>query len=243
MHPGRHNQGGAHREIRLQVPEEPHSGEEFSFRIEFSEPVLDLHGQDLVNGPLMLTGAQPVRVALVDDRDNLLEVTVDPVEGREVTIGLESGHDCWRRATPTDPHPHGAQWTVCTRQLYTPDGTASDAGLPLPLSESVSATVESKPLLTADFTVPSDHDGTKFTVHVVFSEDLAPGFGGPPVSSGVLEVSNASIDGIAQGSVGPKSYLIDLIPDEAGEPVRIVLHARHPCNFFGAACTPDGRQL
>ena len=133
-----------------QVPEEPHSGEEFSFRIEFSEPVLDLHGQDLVNGPLMLTGAQPVRVALVDDRDNLLEVTVDPVEGREVTIGLESGHDCWRRATPTDPHPPGAQWTVCTRQLYTPDGTASDAGLPLPLSESVSATVESKPLLTAE---------------------------------------------------------------------------------------------
>ena len=63
------------------------------------------------------------------------------------------------------------------------------------------------------------------------------------MSSGVLEVSNARIDSIVQANSGNPIYSINLIPDEAGEPVRIVLHARHPCNFFGAACTPDGRQL
>ena len=233
-----------------QVPEEPHSGEEFSFRIAFSEPVVDLIGQDLVNGPLVLTGAQPVRLALVDGRYDLLEVFVNPTEGRDVSIGLESGHDCYRRATETDPHPPGKKWTVCTRELYTQDGTAADVGLPLPLSESVSATVVGKPLLTAEFfNIPSSHDGTQFTIRVDFSEVLAPGFelpaptGGLDVSSGVLDVSNARIDSIVQGASSIPSYLINLTPDEPGEPVEIKLLARHPCDFAGAACTPDGRQL
>ena len=233
----------------VDVPAE-HSGEEFSFRIEFSEPVVDLEGQDLVNGPLMLTGAQPVRVALVDDRYDLLEVFVNPTEGSDVSIGLESGHDCYRRPTETDPHLPGKKWTVCTRELYTQDGTVTDVGLPLPLSESVSATVVGKPLLTAAFSdIPDSHGGIHFAVGVEFSEDLAPGFelpaptDGLDVSSGVLDVSNARIDSIVQGLSGDPIYLIRLTPIDLGEPVRIVLLARHPCNFAGAACTPDGRRL
>ena len=212
--------------------------------------MVDLEGQDLVNGPLMLTGAQPVRVALVDDRYDLLEVFVNPVAGRDVSIGLESGHDCYRRPTETDPHLPGAKWTVCTRELYTQDGTVTDVGLPLPLSESVSATVVGKPLLTAAFSdIPDSHGGIQFAVGVEFSEDLAPGFelpaptGGLDVSSGVLDVSNARIDSIVQGLSGDPIYLIRLTPLDPGEPVEIVLLARHPCNFAGAACTPDGRRL
>ena len=233
----------------FQQAPESHIGEEFSFRIAFSAPV-DLEGQDLVNGPLMLTGAQPVRVALVDGRYDLLEVFVNPVAGRNVSIGLESGHPCYRRPTETDPHLPGAKWTVCTRELYTQDGTAADVGLPLPLSQSVSATVVGKPLLTAEFLdIPDSHGGIQFAVGVQFSEDLAPGFelpaptDGLDVSSGVLDVSNARIDSIVQGLSGDPIYLIRLTPIDLGEPVRIVLLARHPCNFAGAACTPDGRRL
>ena len=199
-----------------QVPES-HTGDEFRFRIKFSEPV-DLEGQELVDGPLVVTGAESLLAANIDDRADLWQVTVRPTVAQDVSIALESGHAC--------DHPRA----VCTG-----DGRT--------LSEGVSASVEGKPLLTASVsTTPASHDGVETTVIVEFSEELAPGFA-LPVAPGVLEAVNARIDTIEQSGTNARRYSISVTPIDPGKAVHLRWKRQHACDLDGAICTLDGRRL
>ena len=245
----------------VDVPAE-HSGEEFSFRIAFSEPVVDLIGQDLVNGPLMLTGAQPVRLALVDGRYDLLEVFVNPTEGRDVSIALESGHECYRRATETDPHPSGKKWTVCTRELYTQDGTAADVGDPLPLSETVTITVpagtntamtarsiDAGPApLTAWFKgVPAEHDGeNEFPVELWFSEPPAgPGWYGARniAVENAIDITGGAVVSVRSIEQNGAHRRIVVQPSGTGAVTLSLPPGGPACDQAGALCTDAGGRL
>ena len=201
----------------LQRVPESHIGQEFKFRVAFSEPV-SLEEQDLVDGPLVVSGARSLLAANVDGRADLWEVTVRPIEARNVSIGLEDGHAC--------DHTRA----VCTR-----DGRS--------LSEGVNVSVEGKPRLTASFQdVPASHGGDAFTMFVEFSEELAEGFD-LPVASQVLGAANGHFDQIAKSSSNSRRYSITLTPIDPAQPVHVRLKRRHACDLDGAICTPDGRRL
>ena len=199
-----------------QVPD-AHIGKEFQFRIAFSEPV-DLEEQDLVNGPLVVSGVESLLAANVDGRADLWKVTVRPTVAQDVSIALESGHAC--------DHPRA----VCTQ-----DGRS--------LSEGVSVRVEGKPLLTASSSsVPESHDGSDFTIIIEFSEELADGFD-LPVATQVVGTVNARVTAIEQAPDNVRLYAISVTPINPGKSIRVWLGALHACDLDGAICTPDGRRL
>ena len=217
----------------LQVPES-HTGEEFRFRIAFSEPV-DLQAQDLVDGPLVVTGALSLLAANVDGRADLWQVTVRPDAAQNVSIGLESGHAC--------DHSRA----VCTRDgrsLSEPVSVTVPAGTS---TATATATAVAGGPLTARFAnLPDEHDGeSAFTLEIVFSE--APS--GTP-SRGLknrtlrnaLSVTGGAVTRVRKVNHVPAHRIVTVQP--AGrEAVDIELPASPDCGAAGAICTAAGDGL
>ena len=199
-----------------EVPES-HIGNEFRFRIMFSEPVA-LEQQELVNGPLVVSGTESLLAANVDDRSDLWQITVRPIAGQDVTIALESGLPC--------DHARA----ICTR-----DGRS--------LSQSISVTIDGNPLLTATFqNIPTSHNGTETALVVEFSEELAPGFE-TPLTTEVVGRINAQIVSVTQSQTNARVYTLRVRPNDPTKELRIWLKPNRACDIDGAICTADGRRL
>ena len=199
-------------------------GSEFSFELRFSEdfggrlPYKKLLDEALTvtNGRVRGGGRGAKRVAR--NQIQRWTITVRARSSEPVTVSLAATSDCTAAAA------------ICT-----PDGR--------PLSNSVSATVEGPPLepLTASFRrMPAEHDGTRFTFRVKFSEDA-------DVTPRVLRETAFDVTGgrvRRAPRVNGRNDLreIHIQPSGSGA-VSITLPATMSCDAAGAICTTDGRPL
>ena len=210
----------------LQVPES-HTGEEFRFRIAFSEPV-DLQAQDLVDGPLVVTGALSLLAANVDGRADLWQVTVRPDGAQNISIGLESGHAC--------DHPRA----VCTRDGRSLSEPVS-ATVPAGTSTATATAVAGGPLTARFANLPGEHDGaTAFTVEIVFSE--APSGMKNRTLRNALSVTGGAVTRVRRVNSDRAHRIVTVQPAGHGA-VDIALPASPDCEAAGAICTEAGGKL
>ena len=216
-------EGTVHEPLTVEFQDVPrtHSGDEFSFRIAFSEPI-DKEGQRLLQGPIQIRGADSYFISNVDDRRDLWELTIRPTTGERVYVVIYGNASCGAHAPVTS--------------LCTPDGR--------PLSNEAQAYIEAKPRLTAQIkNAPGSHNGFDADFTIKFSEPIAPGFQ-LPVSQEVLEITNGRLSSIANLSeLDPNTYLITMVLTNGSKDVQTTLKGKHACNLQGATCTPDGRRL
>ena len=215
-------EGTVHEPLTVEFQDVPttHSGDEFSFRIAFSEPI-DREGQGLLHGPIQIDGANSNFIGNVDDRRDLWKLTIQPKDGELVYVAIESTPNCGHRID------------TCT-----PDGR------PLSNTEYVFIPFQAKPRLTAQIkNAPGSHNGSDADFTIKFSEPIAPGFQ-LPVSQEVLEITNGTLSSITNlNELDPNTYLIVMVLTNGSKDVQATLKGKHACNLQGATCTPDGRRL
>ena len=237
-----------------QVPES-HIGEEFQFRIAFSEPV-DLAGQDFVDGPLVVSGAHSLLTANVDGRADLWQVTVRPIEAQNVSIRLEDGHACDQTyeisVTPIDPgkdiqvqlkarHACDLDGAICT-----PDGRRLSHRISVTVPVGTSMAVVATPLTARFANLPVEHDGeSTFTVEIVFSEkpagSLSWGMENRTLRN-ALDVTGGAATRVRLVNSDPVRRVVTVQP-VGHEPVDIALPASPGCGAAGAICTEAGGRL
>ena len=216
-------EGTVHEPVTVEFQDVPttHSGDEFSFRIAFSEPI-DAEGQRLVqNGPIFISGTDSHFISNVDDRRDLWKLTIQPTASEQVHVVIAPRTDC------------SGYLSICTADER-----------PVSNLEEAIIRFKAKPRLTARFEdVPSSHDGSEADFTIKFSEPIAPGFQ-LPVSQEVLEITNGILSSITNlNELDPNTYLIVMVLTNGSEDVQATLKGKHACNLQGATCTPDGRRL
>ncbi|MYE10416.1 MAG: hypothetical protein F4X99_01880 [Gammaproteobacteria bacterium] len=157
----------------------------------------------------------------ISGQDRVWSIGVRPASYEDVTIDLPASDDCT------------AAGAVCAA-----DGR--------PLSNSLSATVEGPPPLTAEFVgMPTAHDGrTLFRLEVRFSEDF-PGSSGlrGALLAEAFRVTNGTVREATRAPAGQNQvWTIGVRPDTY-EDVTIELPATTDCSAAEAVCAADGRPL
>ena len=147
-------------------------------------------------------------------------IEVRPDSHKALTIELPAATDC------------SAAGAVC-----------SEAGRPL--SNTVSATVDGLPPLTAEFIdMPESHDGkTVFEFELRFSEDFPGQLRYTVLRDEALRVENGTVrDAARVDEERNQRWTIKVRPD-SHEAVTIELPATTDCSATGAVCTEGGRPL
>ena len=197
-----------------------HAGEEFEFRLTFSEEVgvsyVTLRDESFTVSAGDVTGARRI-----DGRHDLWEITVEPDSRAAVSITLPGNRAC------------GTTGAVCTR--------GDD---PRPLSNSASATVEGPPPppLTASFgDMPATHAGEEFEFRLTFSEE--PEVSYVTLGDHAFDETGGTVRKAKRRTQGSNlSWDITVEPEGTGT-VTIELPATTDCGATGAICTGDGRPL
>ena len=157
----------------------------------------------------------------MNGRNDLWEITVEPDSRKDISITLPGSRDC------------STAGAVCTREDN-----------PRELTNSPSATVDGPPgdPLTASFgNMPAEHDGTKFTFDLSFSENVSAGYA--RIRDHAFDESGADIRKAERKTQGSNQYwTVTVDPDDNGA-VTITLPETTNCSNSGAICTDDGRKL
>ena len=194
------------------VPAE-HSGESFTFRLQFSEPV-GVSYATLRDEALSATGGTVTRAQRVNGSNELWEIEVEPDSDDDVTVTLAGGAAC------------GTSGAVCTQ--------GDD---PRPLTNSPSATVAGPPEvpLTASFSdMPAEHTGESFTFGLTFSEDF--GLSYQTLRDAAFSVTNGQVTRAQRQTQGSnQGWTITVEPDSHAA-LTVTLPA-------GSVETADGRGL
>ena len=203
------------------VPEAHDGQSAFSFRVAFSEDI-GISYKTLRDESFTTTGGAVTGARRVDGRNDLWEITVEPLGAENVTITLPR-RDC------------GTTGAVCTRE-----------DTPRALTNSPSATVAGPPSepLTASFSgVPVSHDGQHtFTFGLTFSEHVA-GLSYKTLRDLAFSETNWEVTQARRKQQGSnQSWTITVKPDTSGA-VTIRLPATTDCEADDAICTSDDRPL
>ena len=157
---------------------------------------------------------------------------VEPGKNRRWTIGVRP-----------DSHEDVTVELPATTDCDASDAVCASDGRPL--SNSLSATVEGPPPLTAEFVdVPAEHDGSLFRFELRFSEE----FKGPAgmlarLRDKALRATNGTVEQAKRVEPGKnRRWTIGVEPD-SHEDVTVELPATTDCDAADAICTKAGRPL
>ena len=201
------------------VPEAHDGSTAFTFRMAFSADV-EITPEDMRDHALTVTGATVTAAAMVDDRKDLWELTLEPSGSGTVSI-----------LTPLE--------RACTEAgaLCTADGRSLTVGLGVQVLGPPPA-----PALTASFaSVPQAHDGASaFTVRLAFSAPIRNSY--QRLRDEALSVTGGTAKRARR--VDGRSDLWEVTVEPSGHgAVTVELAAAASCADTGALCTADGRAL
>ena len=109
-----------------------------------------------------------------------------------------------------------------------------------PIPVGLGSPAELDPLTAVFVAIPSEHDGTAFTVHVEFSDDITAT--ADNMRQHGFTVNGGSVTGVAQVDDRADLWNITVTPAGSGD-VTIGLPATTDCTADGAICTSDGRMF
>ena len=196
-----------------------HNGESaFKFNISFNQDVATKYlvmqndAMTVTNGAI--TGAERVNGA----RD-FWKITIEPVDGRDVTVELPVTTDC------------SATGAVCT-----------GGDNPQPLSNSITHTFPGTKLNAGFEGFDFYHDGsTPMQFRLVFSKEVDTT--AAEIKDHALTVTGATITTVAQKDEGStRRWNVTVTPAGTG-PIDVILAAATDCAQDGHICTPDGELL
>ena len=193
-----------------------HDGEhDFKFNISFNQDVATKYlvmqndAMTVTNGAI--TGAERVNGA----RD-FWKITIEPVDGRDVTVELPATTDC------------SATGAVCT-----------GGDNPQPLSNGITHTFPGTKLNAGFEGFDFYHDGsTPMQFRLVFSKEVDTT--AAEIKDHALTVTGATITTVAQKDEGStRRWNVTVTPAGTG-PIDVILAAATDCAQDGHICTPDG---
>ena len=200
------------------LPEGNHGESAFKFDISFNQDVATQHlvmqedAMTVTNGEV--TGAQRV-----DGARNLWRITVQPVDGRDVTVELPATTDC------------SAAGAVCT-----------GGDNPQPLSNGITHTFLGTQLNAGFEGFDFHHDGsTPMQFRLTFSEEVDTT--AAEIKDHALTVTGATINTVVQKDEGStRRWNVTVTPTGTG-PFDVVLAQATDCALDGHICTADGELL
>ena len=196
----------------------------FTFRIAFSTEV-EITPEDMRNHALTVSGGTVTAAAMVDNRKDLWELTVEPAGTGTVSVLVPQGRVC------TDT---GALCTAEGVMLSTGLGHSVPGPDPAPQGQQALA-----PLTAAFVSVPAEHDGeTEFWLELTF--DAVVEQGSKERIQALLGASGGSVTRLRRKDGRLDHWRIRIEPS-SHEAVTITLSSSPPCGATGAVCTEDGR--
>ena len=200
------------------LPEGNHGESAFKFDISFNQ---DVATQRLVmqEDAMTVTNGEVTGAQRVDGAKSLWRITVQPVDGRDVTVELPVTTDC------------SATGAVCT---------GGDS--PQPLSNSVTHTFPGTQLNAEFEGFDHHHDGsTPMQFRVVFSEEVETT--AAEIKDHALTVTGATINTVVQKDEGStRRWNVTVTPAGTG-PFDVILASATDCAQDGHICTPGGELL
>ena len=200
------------------LPEGNHGESAFKFDISFNQ---DVATQRLVmqEDAMTVTNGEVTGAQRVDGDKSIWLITVEPVDGRDVTVELPVTTDC------------SATGAVCT---------GGDS--PQPLSNSVTHTFPGTQLNAEFEGFDHHHDGsTPMQFRVVFSEEVETT--AAEIKDHALTVTGATINTVVQKDEGStRRWNVTVTPAGTG-PFDVVLASATDCAQDGHICTPGGELL
>ena len=200
------------------LPEGNHGESAFKFDISFNQ---DVATQRLVmqEDAMTVTGGAITGAVDASGAKSLWRITVEPVDGRDVTVELPVTTDC------------SATGAVCT---------GGDS--PQPLSNSVTHTFPGTQLNAEFEGFDHHHDGsTPMQFRVVFSEEVETT--AAEIKDHALTVTGATINTVVQKDEGStRRWNVTVTPAGAG-PFDVILASATDCAQDGHICTPGGELL
>ena len=200
------------------LPEGNHGESAFKFDISFNQ---DVATQRLVmqEDVMTVTGGAITGAGRVDGAKSLWRITVEPVDGRDVTVELPVTTGC------------SATGAVCT---------GGDS--PQPLSNSITHTFPGTKLNAEFEGFDHHHDGsTPMQFRLVFSEEVDTT--AAEIKDHALTVTGATITTVVQKDEGStRRWNVTVTPAGTG-PFDVILASATDCAQDGHICTPDGELL
>ena len=200
------------------LPEGNHGETSFKFDISFNQ---DIATQHLVmqEEVMTVTNGAITGAGRVGGAKSLWRITVQPVDGRDVTVELPATTDC------------SANGAVCT----TGDN-------PQPLSNSITHTFPGTQLNAGFEGFDYHHDGsTPMQFRLVFSEEVDTT--AAEIKDHALTVTGATITSVVQKDEGStRRWNVTVTPAGTG-PFDVILASATDCAQDGHICTPDGELL
>ena len=196
-----------------------HDGEhDFTFNISFNQ---DVATQYLVmqNDAMTVTNGEVTDAERVNGARDFWKITIEPVDGRDVTVELPVTTDC------------SATGAVCT-----------GGDNPQPLSNSITHTFPGTKLNAEFEGFDHHHDGsTPMQFRLVFSEEVDTT--AAEIKDHALTVTGATITTVVQKDEGStRRWNVTVTPAGAG-PFDVILASATDCALDGHICTPDGELL
>ena len=200
------------------LPEGNHGESAFKFDISFNQ---DVATQRLVmqEDAMTVTGGAITGAVDASGAKSLWRITVEPVDGRDVTVELPVTTDC------------SATGAVCT---------GGDS--PQPLSNSITHTFPGTQLNAEFEGFDHYHDGsTPMQFRVAFSEEVDTT--AAEIKDHALTVTGATINTVVQKDEGStRKWNVTVTPAGAG-PFDVILASATDCAQDGHICTPGGELL
>ena len=200
------------------LPEGNHGESAFKFDISFNQ---DVATQRLVmqEDAMTVTNGEVTGAQRVDGDKSIWLITVEPVDGRDVTVELPVTTDC------------SATGAVCT---------GGDS--PQPLSNSVTHTFPGTQLNAEFEGFDHHHDGsTPMQFRVAFSEEVDTT--AAEIKDHALTVTGATLNTVVQKDEGStRRWNVTVTPAGTG-PFDVVLASATDCALDGHICTADGELL
>ena len=201
------------------VPARHDGSAPFSFEVRFNQEFQGLDVGAFAAGALLIGNGRLVEAAqTVAGQNRSVTLRVIPQSWRDVTLSLPASADC-------------AAAAICTS-----DGRR--------LSNTVTATVEGPPPLTAAFHgVPAEHDGShRFGFEVRFNQEFR-GLRLPAFKNGALQVTGGRLIDAKRAAAGENRSINVRARPSGFDDMVITLPATTDCTAAGAICAVDGRML
>ena len=200
------------------LPEGNHGESAFKFDIRFNQDVATQH-LVMQEDVMTVTNGEVTGAERVNGAKSLWRITVQPVDGRDVTVQLPATTDC------------SATGAVCT-----------GGDNPQPLSNSITHTFPGTKLNAEFEGFDFYHDGsTPMQFRVVFSEEVETT--AAEIKDHALTVTGATINTVVQKDEGStRRWNVTVTPAGTG-PFDVILASATDCAQDGHICTADGELL
>ena len=196
-----------------------HDGEhDFKFNISFNQDVATKY-LVMQNDAMTVTNGEVTGAERVNGARDFWKITIEPVDGRDVTVELPVTTDC------------SATGAVCT-----------GGDNPQPLSNSITHTFPGTKLNAGFEGFDHHHDGsTPMQFRLVFSEEVDTT--AAEIKDHALTVTGATITSVVQEDEGStRRWNVTVRPAGTG-PIDVILASATDCALDGHICTPDGELL